>query len=140
MDMFFSFITPEQMMFAFAIAMVAGFIKGVVGFAMPLILISGLITFLPPDVALAGLILPTVTTNLFQALRQGIRAAWASTKLFKVFLIAGGVALVASAQMVRFLNAQTMLLVIGVPITFFALWQITGRSFTLAQRSSKSRF
>merc|ERR1711964_917170 len=41
------------------------------------------------------------------------------------------------AQMVRFLNAQTMLLVIGVPITFFALWQITGRSFTLAQRSSK---
>lgn len=135
--MFFSFITPEQMMFAFAIAMVAGFIKGVVGFAMPLVLISGLITFLPPDVALAGLILPTVTTNLFQALRQGVRAAWASTKLFKVFLIAGGVALVASAQMVRFLNAQTMLLVIGVPITFFALWQITGRSFTLAQRSSK---
>jgi uncharacterized membrane protein YfcA len=117
--------------------MVAGFIKGVVGFAMPLVLISGLITFLPPDVALAGLILPTVTTNLFQALRQGVRAAWASTKLFKVFLIAGGVALVASAQMVRFLNAQTMLLVIGVPITFFALWQITGRSFTLAQRSSK---
>ncbi len=137
MDIFFSFLTPQQLGFAFGIALVAGFIKGVVGFAMPLVLISGLTTFLPPELALAGVIFPTVATNLFQALRQGIRAAWHSTKLFKVFLTAGGIMLVLSAQMVRVLPAQSMLLVIGVPITLFALWQISGRSFSLAQQSAR---
>lgn len=135
MDIFFSFVTPQQLVFAFGIALVAGFIKGVVGFAMPLVLISGLTMFLPPELALAGLILPTVATNLFQALRQGFRAAWASTKLFKVFLIAGGLMLVLSAQLVTILPAKAMLLVIGVPITLFAIWQIAGYSFTLAERS-----
>lgn len=137
MDMFFSLLTPHQMVFAFGIALVAGFIKGVVGFAMPLVLISGLSMFLPPEVALAGLIFPTVATNLFQALRQGLQAAWVSTKLFKVFLIAGGIMLMLSAQLVRFLPAQSMLLVIGALIVVFALWQITGRSFSLSQRSTK---
>ncbi|WP_439149307.1 sulfite exporter TauE/SafE family protein [Sulfitobacter sp.] len=137
MDVFFSFLTPHELALAFAVAIVAGFIKGMVGFAMPLVLISGLTIFLPPELALAGLIFPTVATNLFQALRQGVKAAWVSTKLFKVFLIAGGVMLVLSAQLVRFLPSQTMLLVIGVPITLFALWQLSGRSFTLVQRSSR---
>lgn len=137
MDVFFSFLTPHELALAFAVAIVAGFIKGMVGFAMPLVLISGLTIFLPPELALAGLIFPTVATNLFQALRQGVKAAWVSTKLFKVFLIVGGIMLVLSAQLVRFLPSQTMLLVIGVPITLFALWQLSGRSFTLVQRSSR---
>ncbi len=125
------------MLFAFGVALVAGFIKGVVGFAMPLVLISGLTIFLPPELALAGLIFPTLVTNLFQALRQGVKAAWASTLFFKVFLISGGIMLVMSAQTVRFLPTQTMLLVIGVLITLFALWQLAGRSFSLKQRSTK---
>ena len=137
MDILFAFLTPQQMVFAFGIALVAGFIKGVVGFAMPLVLISGLTLFLSPELALAGLIFPTVATNLFQALRQGVQAAWASTRMFKVFLISGGIMLVLSAQMVRFLPTQVMVLVIGVPITLFALWQLSGRSFSLAQRSNK---
>ncbi|WP_286760243.1 sulfite exporter TauE/SafE family protein [Sulfitobacter sp. UBA1132] len=137
MDMFFSLLTPSEWAFAFGIGLVAGFIKGVVGFAMPLVLISGLTMFLPPELALAGLIFPTVITNMFQALRQGVAAAWDSIKIFKVFLIAGGIALGLSAQTVRFLAADTMLLVIGVPITLFALWQVTGRSFTLSHRSTK---
>jgi len=137
MDMFFSFLTAQELGFAFAIAVVAGFIKGVVGFAMPLVLISGLTMFLPPELALAGLIFPTVATNLFQALRQGFQAAWASTKMFRMFLIAGGIMLVLSAQLVAILPGNVMLLVIGVPITLFALWQITGHSFTLAARSRR---
>lgn len=137
MDMFFSFLTPEQLGFAFGIALVAGFIKGVVGFAMPLVLISGFTFFLPPELALAGLIFPTVATNLFQALRQGIAAAWASTKMFRVFLIAGGIMLVMTAQTVRILPADVMVLVIGIPITAFALWQITGQNFELRQRSTR---
>ena len=38
--------------FATAVTLAAGFVKGVVGFAMPMIMISGLATLLPPDLAL----------------------------------------------------------------------------------------
>jgi len=62
------------------IALAAGAIKGVVGFAMPTIMISGLASFMSPDLALAGLILPTLVTNGMQALRQGVGAALDSIK------------------------------------------------------------
>lgn len=62
--------------FAFAISLLvgalAGLVKGVTGFAMPLIMISALSSFLTPDLALAGLILPTLVTNFSQAFRQGL--------------------------------------------------------------------
>ena len=56
---------------AIAVTLFAGFVKGAVGFAMPMIMISAFSSFLPPETALAGLILPTVVTNLSQAFRQG---------------------------------------------------------------------
>ena len=53
---------------AFALAVTitffGGFVKGVVGFALPLIMISGLSTFLDPQLALAGIILPIVAANV----------------------------------------------------------------------------
>jgi hypothetical protein len=85
------------------VAVLAGTIKGLVGFAMPMILISGLGSFLDPELALAGLILPTLVTNGVQALRQGAGAAWKSIKRFRLFLICGGVTLLVTAQFVRLL-------------------------------------
>ena len=126
-----------ELALAFGIAFVAGIIKGLVGFAMPMVLISGLGMFLSPELALAGLILPTVVTNGMQALRQGWRVAWQSVKRFRIFLAVGLVFLLASAQMVRVLPEQLMLLAIGVPITGFALLQLTGFRFTLAQPSKR---
>ena len=57
MDVIFSLVSPAGLALAFGIAVLAGLIKGMVGFAMPMILISGLSSFLPPEIALAGLIL-----------------------------------------------------------------------------------
>ncbi len=108
------------------VAVMAGFIKGVVGFAMPMVFISGLTLVLPPDLALAGLILPTLVTNIWQALRQGPRAAWAAIKEFRVFLGVGGVILVLAAQLVTSLSDRVFLLGIGIPITIFALIQVFG--------------
>ena len=85
--------------FAFAIAMLAGVVKGVVGFAMPMVMISGLGSLVSPEMALAGLILPTLVTNLWQALRQGFGAAWGSIRRFRVFLITGGLVMLVSAQL-----------------------------------------
>lgn len=65
------FLAPAGFVLAFVVALVAGTIKGLVGFAMPMIMVSGLSSIMAPDLALAGLILPTLVTNGFQALKQG---------------------------------------------------------------------
>ncbi|MEM9584474.1 MAG: sulfite exporter TauE/SafE family protein [Pseudomonadota bacterium] len=111
---------------AVLIAFAAGAIKGVVGFAMPTIMISGLASFMSPELALAGLILPTLVTNGMQALRQGVRAAWTSIKKFRVFLSVGLLMLLVSAQLVRVLPIHWLFLGIGIPITVFTASQIAG--------------
>lgn len=135
-DLLSSF-SPSDLLLAFVVAMVAGLIKGLVGFAMPMIMISGLSSIMAPELALAGLILPTVATNGVQALRQGWRAAWQSIVRFRAFLAVGGVMLLLSAQMVRVLPPQIMLLAIGIPITVFALLQLMGRTLTLRSASRR---
>jgi len=111
---------------AVTIALFAGVVKGAVGFAMPMILISGLGTFLPPEVALAALILPTVASNLWQAARGGFANALAATRAHAVYLAIVLVMIVASAQLVLLLPDGVVFLLIGVPITTFAATQLLG--------------
>lgn len=120
------------------VALFAGVIKGTVGFAMPMIMISTLGSFLPPDVALAGLILPTLLTNGMQAMRQGGRAAWGAIKQFRIFMLAAAVMLVVSAQLYVFLPVWMLFLAIGLPITVFCLMQLVGLRFHLARQSAKA--
>ena len=122
-------------MLAVLVAAIAGIVKGIVGFAMPMVFVSGLSTFLSPELALAGLIVPTLCTNVFQALRQGPAAAWNSIIRFRVFLFFGLLALIVGAQLVRLLPLQTMLLVIGLPIVLFALLQLAGVEVKLSGQS-----
>jgi uncharacterized membrane protein YfcA len=122
----FEIITLQQMGFAALVAVAAGFVKGVVGFGMPMIFVSGLSTFLAPELALAGLIFPTLVANMTQAFREGPTAACQSVKMFKMFLIVGLVTLSIGAQMVRTLPLWSMLLTIGLPVTLFAMLQLRG--------------
>lgn len=116
---------------AMAVTLFAGFVKGAAGFAMPLIMISAFSSFLPPEQALAGLILPTVATNLSQATRQGLRAAGDSAVKYRRFLIATLVMIVVSAQFVADIPQAAFLFLLGLPITLFALAQLTGRQLAL---------
>lgn len=116
---------------AVVVTLIAGFVKGAVGFAMPLILISAFSSFLPPEQALAGLILPTLVTNISQATRQGVRAALDSAVKYRRFLTATLVLIVVSAQFVSAIPQGVFLLLLGVPITLFALAQLMGRSLAV---------
>ena len=116
---------------AVAITLFAGFVKGAVGFAMPMIMISAFSSFLPPDVALSGLILPTVFSNLNQAFRQGVTPAWNTAKTYRRFLIATLVFIVISAQFVRAIPQDLFLLLLGLPITAFAALQLAGLNLAL---------
>ncbi len=133
----FSLMTPQDLYLALVVAFVAGWVKGMVGFAMPMVLVSGLSIMLPPDLALAGLILPTLVTNSVQALREGAPAAVASIRRFRVFLGVGLVFLLASAQLVNVLSTKVFLLMIGGPVSFFALIQLLGLKLTLQAPSGR---
>jgi hypothetical protein len=126
MDIIFDLMTPAAFGVALCVGLFAGLVKGMVGFGMPMIMISGLSTVLPPELALAGLILPTLASNGMQAFRHGARAAWLSAKRFRVFLIVGGVVLLASAQLVTVLSAAVLFLVIGGAVSGFAVIQLIG--------------
>ncbi len=133
----FSILAPQELLLALGVAFVAGCVKGMVGFGMPMILVSGLSMFLPPNLAIAGLILPTLLTNGIQALREGIPAAVSSIKQFRVFLIVGLVFLLAGAQVVSSVPVSTFLLLIGLPVTVFALIQVLGAQLTLTSQSAR---
>lgn len=126
-------LSLELVTFAFAVAAFAGLVKGVVGFALPMILISGLGSVVQPDVALAWLIVPTLIGNLWQALRQGTGAAVASLWRFRRFLLATFLVMLFAAQLVQFLPGNSMLLIIGVPMTAYAAATLAGRPLRLPQ-------
>lgn len=119
---------------AFAIALFAGFVKGAIGFAMPLIMISAFGSFMPPEVALAGLILATLVTNVAQAFRQGLAVAWASVVKYRRMIVMIMIFIVISAQFVRVLPQPVMLILLGVPVFLFAAVQLAGRSLALNLR------
>jgi uncharacterized membrane protein YfcA len=137
MDMLMDAGGAGLLAYAFAVAMLAGLVKGLVGFAMPMLLISGLGSVVAPEMALAWLILPTLVSNGWQALRQGIGAAWGSLRRFRVFLLAGLACLALSAGLVTVLSGPVLLLVIGAPMTLYAAATLAGRPLRLPRRPGR---
>lgn len=128
MDMLLASLPLHSLMLALVIALLAGTVKGIVGFAMPMIMLSCLSMFLSPELALAGLLLPTLVTNGMQIFRHGVRAVWQTMRRFRAFLLSGGVVLYCAAQLVPALPVAVFLSLLGVVVTGFALWQLSGRA------------
>ncbi len=119
-------LAPELWGLAVAITLAAGFVKGVVGFGMPMLMISGLASIMDPALALALLILPTVATNLWQAVRGGLAAARASCMTHWRFLAVLLLAILISAQLINVLPKRAILLLLGLPVVLFAGLQFAG--------------
>ena len=124
-------LTAQGFALAMAVTFFAGFVKGAIGFAMPMIMIAAFTAFLPPETALAGLILPTLVSNLSQAFRQGWQPAWQTAKTYRRILIATLVFIVISAQFVRIIPQDLFLFILGLPIAAFAALQLSGRKLAL---------
>ncbi len=131
---------PTLLALIFAISVFAGMVKGVVGFGMPTVLISGLSSLISPEIALSAMIVPTLLTNLWQALRQGLDAAIATARRHLRFLISGGVVLVVSAQFVPHVDATALLTILGVLISGFAAMQLFGWQPKLNSDSPSSTY
>ena len=122
---------------ALAVCFVAGIVKGMVGFAMPMIMISGVSSFAAPELALAALILPTVATNVVLVLRGGLREAFETIRPFTAFIVVMLICLTISAQIVPHLPGRVLLLAIGVPVTLLSLAQLSGWRPAVAQKARR---
>ncbi len=134
MDWAMAGMEPAAFWAAMAVTLFAGFVKGAVGFAMPLIMVSAFNGFLPPELAVAGLILPTLITNMSQATRQGLGAAWETVVSYRRFLIGTVVFIILSAPLLTVIPRTVYLLVLGVPVTAFAAAQLIGVPLALPIR------
>lgn len=109
-----------------AVTLFASFVKGAVGFAMPMLMISGLASILPAHDALAALILPTLVTNLFQAFRQGIGPALQSLRDWWRLVATVCVFIVIASQLVLEIPSSVLLGALGIPVVAFTLSQLAG--------------
>lgn len=136
MSLYFIHFDLSNIIFALIVGFTAGFIKGIVGFAMPMILLSGITVIVPADAALAAVILPTLFSNIQQANAQGIASALSSIKRFKVFLITGALFLLLGAFLTPLIPSKLFLGVIGCLIVSFSIFQMFGPKFQI-DRSNK---
>ena len=118
--------TTTVLVLASGATLLAGFVKGMVGFAMPMVMISLLASTLPAETALAALIVPTLVTNLWQSLRNGLPAAAKSARIHWRFIAMVIIFMAFSAQLVTLLPPSALFLILGVPVVVFALIQLAG--------------
>lgn len=124
-------LDPWQFWAAIVITGFAGFVKGAVGFAMPLVMASAFASIMPPPVALAAMILPTLITNIQQAFRQGVGEAMGSVRKFRWHIGMVLLFICLSAGLARVIPQPLMYALLGVPIVGFAIWQLSGRPLKL---------
>lgn len=137
MDALFTVVSPPLFVLACAIAFLAGAVKGAVGFALPMIMIAGFGSVVAPDIALAALIVPTLVTNIFQALRDGFGQALASARRHWRFVATVLAFIALSAQLVTRLAPDAFVLILGVPVTVFAALQLAGWRLRIAPRNRR---
>ncbi|MEO0486288.1 MAG: sulfite exporter TauE/SafE family protein [Pseudomonadota bacterium] len=108
------------------ITLTAGVIKGTVGFAMPLVMVSGLTSIVEPTLAIAAMILPVVASNAFQTFRHGVAPALREARFVWRYLLVVSVFIILSAQLLPLISARVFYLVLGVPVVILSLIQLYG--------------
>ena len=101
MHQLLALVPLPQLAAAFAVTFFAGFVKGSVGFAMPLIMVSGLTLFLDPLLVIAGIIFPIVVSNGLQVARFGAAEAMSAIREHRRYIIIVCVMILVSAQFLR---------------------------------------
>ncbi len=119
-------LTPLLWALCVMITLLAGFVKGVVGFAMPLIMVSLIGTLLDPQLAVAAIILPIVASNLLQTLRAGLAPAVEAARDHWRYILVVCAAILAFAQLLPSIDARAFALILGVPVTILAVVQLVG--------------
>ena len=126
MTIIFSLFSLDLLILISITAMISGVVKGIVGFGMPMIFITSMTIFVDPTLALGILILPTLITNTWQAVRQGVYAAFETLYTQRWFLGLICVVLLIATQMVPLLSQTIFFLWLGLLVVIFASLMLIG--------------
>ena len=124
-------LSPFVWMGAFAVTFLGGFVKGAVGFAMPLIMVSGISQFVDPKLAIAGIVLPVLAANGLQTFRTGWRPALSAVSEHRRYVAVVCLAILLFAQLVPRIDTRIMLLLLGVPVVILSGLQVLGWRFSV---------
>jgi uncharacterized membrane protein YfcA len=119
-------LSLEILAIAVAITLLAGFVKGAVGFAMPLIMVSGLTIIMEPAIAVAAIIFPIVVSNLVQTFRMGLGLAIDAVRSIWRYVLSVCIAIAIFAQFVPHIDPQAFYLILGVPVVLISVVQLFG--------------
>lgn len=119
-------IDPTVLIAAAAIMLLGGFVKGAIGFALPMIGIGGIGSFMPAPETVAVLVLPTVFSNLWQTLRQGITPAISTIRQFWKLNLLLGLTIGLAAQLVPAIPSAGLFVFLGALISAAAGLQLAG--------------
>ena len=111
---------------AASVMLAGGFVKGAVGFALPMVALSGLGMFLTAQDAIALVLVPSAISNIWQTFRQGAAAAWKTFARFWKLNVAMVAMLALSAQLVPRIDSDTLFVIVGLTVTIAALVQLVG--------------
>lgn len=134
----FDILPPILLLFAFGITFLGGFVKGAVGFAMPLIMISGLGMLIDPKLALAGIIIPILISNIMQVALAGLEKARDAVREHWRYIVLVCVMILVSAQFVTRIAPATMFFVLGVPVVILSLVQLAGWHPQIGKRQRRA--
>lgn len=112
--------------FAAAGFLLGGFVKGAVGFALPLVAVTISASVLPAQVAVGILIVPLMLTNLWQAFRQGVGPLLETAKRFWLMNLLVVVVIWFSAALLPHLDERAFFAILGVGVSLFAGVQLLG--------------
>jgi len=126
MSEIFALVSLPVFLFACAVTLIGGFVKGAVGFAMPLIMISGMGILIAPELVVAGIIIPIVVSNGMQVARAGVGEAGAAMKEHWRYVLVVCVMIMVAAQFVRSIPSDVMFIVLGVPVVTLCIIQLIG--------------
>ena len=130
----FASLGPGLIAFAVMVTLVGGFVKGAVGFALPLIMISGMGVLIDAQTVVAAIILPIVCANALQVARAGWGPAWSGLKEHWPYASLVCVTILVSAQFLTRIPADAMFVVLGVPVVALCLVQLAGWRPRIAPR------
>lgn len=101
------------------VLVVAGFVKGAIGFGLPLVALSVLTQFLPKEWVLAVMVLPVVFSNLFIGFER--RLFLPSMRRFWAMIPAIGAGMAAGVLGLGVLPPDAFLFLVGLVVITFAL-------------------
>jgi uncharacterized membrane protein YfcA len=117
-----------------AIAFLAGVVKGAIGFAMPLIILSGLSSIMDPKLALGATILPIVFSNVLQVFRSGTRLALDVALEYWRYILMICLGIFVAGQFVPRIPTQHFYLMMGILIVLLPLAQLLVKEFYIPEK------